>query len=102
MTDWADWPTRRRIAALADGPQSGEAESGALIAAELAVFIERVDSYAPEAFPEAIETVVEALQCAIFKVKQSGTKYRARTILDKNVVYQYIRVSDNKIIVKQI
>jgi translation initiation factor 2B subunit (eIF-2B alpha/beta/delta family) len=61
MTNWADWPTRRRIAALADGHQSGEAESGALIAAELAVFIERVGSYAPEAFPEAIETVVRAI-----------------------------------------
>jgi len=37
MTSWADWPTRRRITALVDGPQSGEAESGALLAAELAV-----------------------------------------------------------------
>jgi translation initiation factor 2B subunit (eIF-2B alpha/beta/delta family) len=61
MTNWADWPTRRRITALVEGPQSGEAESGALLAAELAVFIERVDSYAPEAFPEAVETVVSAI-----------------------------------------
>ena len=52
MTSWSDWPTPRRITSLVDGPQSGEAESGALLAAELAVFIERVDSYAPEAFPE--------------------------------------------------
>ena len=61
MTAWADWPARRRLDALTAAPQGGEADDGALVAAELAVFVERIAAYAPEAFPEAIEVVVGSI-----------------------------------------
>ena len=61
MTAWAEWPTRRRLDALTATPLGGEADNGALIAAELAMFVERIDAYAPDAFPEAIETVVRSI-----------------------------------------
>ena len=61
MTSWAEWPARRRLDALTDPSQGGEAENGALIAAELAVFIERIAAYASEDFPEAIESVVHTI-----------------------------------------
>lgn len=61
MTTWADWPARRRIDSLVTAPQGGEAENGAVIAAELAGFVERIDAFAPDAFPEAIETAVREI-----------------------------------------
>jgi len=61
VTGWQDWPARRRLDALTSAPHGGEAENGSLIAAELAVFVERIDANAPEAFPEAIDTVVRSI-----------------------------------------
>lgn len=61
MTGWAEWPARRRLDALTTAPQGGEAENGALVAAELAVFVERIDAFAPDAFPEAIDAVVRSI-----------------------------------------
>ena len=61
MTGWQEWPARHRLEALANAPEGGEAENGSLIAAELAVFVERIDANAPEAFPEAIDSVVRSL-----------------------------------------
>ena len=39
----------------------GEAENGSLIAAELALFVERIDANAPEGFPEAIDSMVRSI-----------------------------------------
>lgn len=61
MTGWQEWPARRRIDSLITAPQGGEAENGSLIAAELALFVERIDANAPEAFPEAIDSMVRSI-----------------------------------------
>ncbi len=61
MTGWQEWPARRRIDSLINAPQGGEAENGSLIAAELALFVERIDANAPEAFPEAIDSMVRSI-----------------------------------------
>ncbi len=61
MTSWSEWPSRRRLDALTGAAEGGEAENGALVAAELAVFIERIDAYASEHFPEAIDSVVRSI-----------------------------------------
>ncbi len=61
MTSWSEWPARRRLDALMGEIHEGEAENGALIAAELAVFVQRIDSYAPDHFPDAIESVMRTI-----------------------------------------
>jgi translation initiation factor 2B subunit (eIF-2B alpha/beta/delta family) len=61
VTGWQEWPARRRIDSLINAPQGGEAENGSLIAAELALFVERLEANAPEAFPEAIDSMVRSI-----------------------------------------
>ena len=53
MTTWDDWPSHRRLRALAAASYGGAAQSGALAASSFAEFIERLVGYAPEAFPDA-------------------------------------------------
>lgn len=61
MNLWDEWPARRKIDALVSAPQAGEAENGAAISGAVADFVERVASYAPEAFDEAVASVVRSI-----------------------------------------
>jgi translation initiation factor 2B subunit (eIF-2B alpha/beta/delta family) len=58
VSSWEEWSTLRRIAALIESPQGGEAENGSAVAAELAVFIERLHAYEPDELTAGIDRVV--------------------------------------------
>jgi translation initiation factor 2B subunit (eIF-2B alpha/beta/delta family) len=59
VTEWLDWPSYRRLGALARSPEGGAAEVGALAATDLADFIEALGRFAPHCYPEAVEQVAE-------------------------------------------
>jgi translation initiation factor 2B subunit (eIF-2B alpha/beta/delta family) len=55
---WSDWPGKRRIESLLGNTELGEAETGSLIATELAALAESVHAYDPDAFEDAVASVV--------------------------------------------
>ena len=61
MMEWRDWPSWRRLNAIARLPVTGAAAAGGLAAASMAEFIETLSEYAPEAYPVAVRNVAEDL-----------------------------------------
>lgn len=61
MVEWRDWPSWRRLNAIARLPVSGAAAAGGLAAGSLAEFIETLREYAPSAYRAAVRNVVEDL-----------------------------------------
>jgi len=61
MMEWRDWPSWRRLNAIARLPVGGSAAAGGLAAASMAEFIETLSEYAPEAYPTAVRNVAEDL-----------------------------------------
>lgn len=67
MTEWVQWPSWRRLVAIARAPVGrSAAATGALAAASLAELVEGLEEYAPEAYPGAVRDVAEELleRCA--------------------------------------
>ena len=61
MMEWRDWPSWRRLNAIARLPVGGAAAAGGLAAGSLAEFIETLTEYAPAAYPSAVRNVAEDL-----------------------------------------
>jgi translation initiation factor 2B subunit (eIF-2B alpha/beta/delta family) len=61
MMEWRDWPSWRRLNAIARLPVGGAAAAGGLAAGSMAEFIETLEEYAPEAYPVAVRHVAEDL-----------------------------------------
>ncbi|MCB2224083.1 MAG: hypothetical protein KQH83_07910 [Actinobacteria bacterium] len=61
MVEWRDWPSWRRLNAIARLPVSGAAAAGGLAAGSMAEFIETLAEYAPSSYPVAVRNVVEDL-----------------------------------------
>jgi translation initiation factor 2B subunit (eIF-2B alpha/beta/delta family) len=61
MMEWRDWPSWRRLNAIARLPVGGAAAAGGLAAGSMAEFIETLSEYAPSAYPTAICNVAEDL-----------------------------------------
>jgi len=57
---WTTWPAKRRIDSLLLNAELGEADTGSLIATELATIADRLLSYAPESFEAAMRTLAES------------------------------------------
>lgn len=57
MTDWLDWPSYRRLGSLLRTPEGGAAEIGSRAATDLADFVEALNRFAPECYPEAVEAI---------------------------------------------
>ncbi|MBN2113883.1 MAG: hypothetical protein JW785_07140 [Acidimicrobiia bacterium] len=67
MTEWVQWPSWRRLVAIARAPVArSAAATGALAAASLAELVEGLAEYAPEAYPTAVRSITEELleRCA--------------------------------------
>ena len=61
MMEWRDWPSWRRLNAIARLPVGGAAAAGGLAAGSMAEFIEALSEYAPSAYPTAICNAAEDL-----------------------------------------
>ncbi len=61
MMEWRDWPSWRRLNAIARLPVGGAAAAGGLAAGSLAEFIETLSEYAPGSYPAAVRNVAEDL-----------------------------------------
>ncbi len=62
MTEWRQWPSWRRLAAIARAPISGPAAAaGSLAAGSLADLIESLEEYAPSAYPVAVREIADLL-----------------------------------------
>jgi translation initiation factor 2B subunit (eIF-2B alpha/beta/delta family) len=62
VTEWRQWPSWRRLAAIARAPISGPAAAaGSLAAGSLADFVEALEEYAPAAYPEAVQEIADLL-----------------------------------------
>lgn len=59
--EWRDWPSWRRLNAIARLPVGGAAAAGGLAAGSMAEFVETIAAYAPGAYPSAIREVAEEL-----------------------------------------
>ncbi len=57
MTEWREWPSWRRLAAIARAPITGAAAAGSLAATNLADLVDSIGKYAPEAYPRAVKEV---------------------------------------------
>lgn len=57
MKDWLDWPSYRRVASLLRAPEGGAVEMGAQAANDLADFVEALNRYGSEFYPEAVESI---------------------------------------------
>jgi translation initiation factor 2B subunit (eIF-2B alpha/beta/delta family) len=57
MTEWREWPSWRRLAAIARAPITGAAAAGSLAATNLADLVESIGKYAPEAYPRAVKEI---------------------------------------------
>lgn len=57
MTEWREWPSWRRLAAIARAPITGAAAAGSLAATNLADLVESIGKYAPEAYPKAVQEI---------------------------------------------
>lgn len=67
MTEWTQWPSWRRLIAIARAPVGrSAAAAGALAAGSLAELVQGLEEYAPEAFPGAVQAVADELmdRCA--------------------------------------
>jgi len=67
MTEWTQWPSWRRLIAIARAPVGrSAAATGALAAGSLAELVESLEEYAPEAYPGAVRAVADELmdRCA--------------------------------------
>jgi len=62
VTEWRQWPSWRRLAAIARAPISGPAAAaGSLAAGSLADLVEALEKYAPSAYPEAVQEIADLL-----------------------------------------
>ena len=61
MMEWRDWPSWRRLNAIARLPVGGAAAAGGLAAGSMAEFIEALSEYSPESYPAAVRNVAEDL-----------------------------------------
>jgi len=61
MMEWRDWPSWRRLNAIARLPVGGAAAAGGLAAGSMAEFIETLAEYSPESYPIAVRNVAEDL-----------------------------------------
>jgi len=61
MMEWRDWPSWRRLNAIARLPVGGAAAAGGMAAGSMAEFIETLSEYAPSAYPTAVRHVAEDL-----------------------------------------
>jgi translation initiation factor 2B subunit (eIF-2B alpha/beta/delta family) len=62
MTEWTQWPSWRRLIAIARAPVArSAAATGALAAASLAELVEGLEEYAPEAYPGALRSIADEL-----------------------------------------
>ena len=62
MTEWTQWPSWRRLAAIARAPLSGPAAAtGSLAAGSLADLIEALEEYSPDAYPGAVCQIADLL-----------------------------------------
>jgi translation initiation factor 2B subunit (eIF-2B alpha/beta/delta family) len=62
MTEWTQWPSWRRLIAIARAPVArSAAATGALAAGSLAELVEGLEEYAPEAYPGAVRAVADEL-----------------------------------------
>ena len=59
--EWRDWPSWRRLNAIARLPVGGAAAAGGLAAGSLAEFIETLAEYSPSSYPTAVRNVAEDL-----------------------------------------
>jgi translation initiation factor 2B subunit (eIF-2B alpha/beta/delta family) len=60
-SEWRDWPSWRRLNAIARLPVTGAAAAGGLAARSMAEFVETLVEYAPDAYPGAVERVADEL-----------------------------------------
>jgi translation initiation factor 2B subunit (eIF-2B alpha/beta/delta family) len=61
MVEWRDWPSWRRLNAIARLPVGGAAAAGGLAAGSMAEFIETLMEYTPTSYPAAVHNVAEDL-----------------------------------------
>ena len=61
MMEWRDWPSWRRLNAIARLPVGGAAAAGGLAAGSMAEFIDTLAQYSPESYPSAVRNVAEDL-----------------------------------------
>jgi len=61
MMEWRDWPSWRRLNAIARLPVGGAAAAGGLAAGSMAEFIDTLAEYSPESYPNAVRNVAEDL-----------------------------------------
>lgn len=61
MMEWRDWPSWRRLNAIARLPVGGAAAAGGMAAGSMAEFIETLSEYSPESYPAAVRNVAEDL-----------------------------------------
>jgi len=59
--EWRDWPSWRRLNAIARLPVGGAAAAGGMAAGAMAEFVETLSEYSPESYPVAVRNVAEDL-----------------------------------------
>jgi translation initiation factor 2B subunit (eIF-2B alpha/beta/delta family) len=57
MTEWREWPSWRRLSAIARAPITGAAAAGSLAATNLADLVDAIGKYAPEAYPKGVKEI---------------------------------------------
>jgi translation initiation factor 2B subunit (eIF-2B alpha/beta/delta family) len=57
VTEWREWPSWRRLSAIARAPITGAAAAGSLAATNLADLVDSIGKYAPEAYPKAVTEI---------------------------------------------
>lgn len=61
MMEWRDWPSWRRLNAIARLPVGGAAAAGGLAAGSMAEFVDTLVEYSPGSYPGAVRSVAEDL-----------------------------------------
>ena len=62
VTEWTQWPSWRRLAAIARAPLSGPAAAtGSLAAGSLADLLEALEEYSPHGYPGAVREIADLL-----------------------------------------
>ena len=59
--EWRDWPSWRRLNAIARLPVGGATAAGGMAAGAMAEFVETLSEYSPESYPVAVRNVAEDL-----------------------------------------
>jgi len=59
VTEWRQWPSWRKLAAIAHAPVSGAATAGSLAAESMADLVEAIGRYAPDAYPDAVFEIAD-------------------------------------------